>query len=189
VAVLEPGKPAPPTHAEGYSTAAVATVTTENEHLRDILTEHDHEKALAANKALREPVEKQVAEIRGLEFKEPIGYQVLNRKQIKQTMAGKMAEVFSEKEFRQMADAMAAIGLLPAHYPLREKYIDLLSEQVAAFYDQHQHKEVETPDWLPSGKVTVGVTAGASCPNNLIEDTIRRLFELRGISVQRLLAN
>lgn len=39
-----------------------------------------------------------------------------------------------------MADAMAAIGLLPAHYPLREKYIDLLSEQVAAFYDQHQHK-------------------------------------------------
>jgi 4-hydroxy-3-methylbut-2-enyl diphosphate reductase len=48
---------------------------------------------------------------------------------------------------------------------------------------------VETPNWLPAGKVTVGVTAGASCPNNLIEDTIRRLFELRGISVQHLLAN
>ena len=41
-------------------------------------------------------------------------------------------------------------------------------------------KEVETPDWLPSGKITVGITAGASCPNNLIEDTIRRLFELGG---------
>jgi len=27
----------------------------------------------------------------------------------------------------------------------------------------------------------------ASCPNNLIEDAIRRLFELRGISVQQLL--
>jgi 4-hydroxy-3-methylbut-2-enyl diphosphate reductase len=27
----------------------------------------------------------------------------------------------------------------------------------------------------------------ASCPNNLIEDTIRRLFELRGISVRALL--
>ena len=50
-------------------------------------------------------------------------------------------------------------------------------------------KEVETRDWLPSGKITVGITAGASCPNNLIEDTIRRLFELRGISVQELLAN
>jgi 4-hydroxy-3-methylbut-2-en-1-yl diphosphate reductase len=51
------------------------------------------------------------------------------------------------------------------------------------------HKEVEANNWLPSGKITVGVTAGASCPNNLIEDTIRRLFELRGISVQELLAN
>jgi 4-hydroxy-3-methylbut-2-enyl diphosphate reductase len=43
--------------------------------------------------------------------------------------------------------------------------------------------------WLPPGKITVGITAGASCPNNLIEDAIRRLFELRGISVQELLAN
>jgi 4-hydroxy-3-methylbut-2-enyl diphosphate reductase len=56
-------------------------------------------------------------------------------------------------------------------------------------YDLHVHKEVETKDWLPSGKATVGVTAGASCPNNLIEDTIRRLFDLRGISVQHLLGN
>jgi 4-hydroxy-3-methylbut-2-enyl diphosphate reductase len=56
-------------------------------------------------------------------------------------------------------------------------------------YNQHLHKEVETTNWLPSGKVTVGITAGASCPNNLIEDTIRQLFELRGISVQHLLAS
>jgi len=56
-------------------------------------------------------------------------------------------------------------------------------------YNLHVHKEVETKNWLPVGKVTVGVTAGASCPNNLIEDTIQRLFQLRGISVQRLLGN
>jgi 4-hydroxy-3-methylbut-2-en-1-yl diphosphate reductase len=54
-------------------------------------------------------------------------------------------------------------------------------------YNQHLKKEVETRDWLPAGNITVGITAGASCPNNLIEDTIRRLFELRGISVQELL--
>jgi 4-hydroxy-3-methylbut-2-enyl diphosphate reductase len=42
---------------------------------------------------------------------------------------------------------------------------------------------------LPSGKITVGITAGASCPNNLIEDAIRRLFELKGVAVQELLAN
>jgi 4-hydroxy-3-methylbut-2-enyl diphosphate reductase len=56
-------------------------------------------------------------------------------------------------------------------------------------YDQHEHTEVESANWLPSGKITVGITAGASCPNNLIEDTIRRLLELRGISVQHLFAN
>src|SRR5258705_12907624 len=57
----------------------------------------------------------------------------------------------------------------------------MVSDSLIVHYDQHKHREVETPNWLPSGKVTVGVTAGASCPNNLIEDTIRRLFELRGI--------
>jgi len=54
-------------------------------------------------------------------------------------------------------------------------------------YNQHKKEEVETRDWFPAGPLTVGITAGASCPNNLIEDTIRRLFELRGISVQELL--
>jgi len=65
----------------------------------------------------------------------------------------------------------------------------MVSDKLIVHYNQHLHKEVETRDWLPSGKITVGITAGASCPNNLIEDTIRRLFELRGISVQELLAN
>ncbi len=65
----------------------------------------------------------------------------------------------------------------------------MVSDKLIVHYDQHKKEEVETGDWLPAGKVTVGITAGASCPNNLIEDTIRRLFELRGISVQELLAN
>jgi 4-hydroxy-3-methylbut-2-enyl diphosphate reductase len=35
--------------------------------------------------------------------------------------------------------------------------------------------------FLGGQAVTVGITAGASCPNNLIEATIIRVFELRGI--------
>jgi 4-hydroxy-3-methylbut-2-en-1-yl diphosphate reductase len=62
------------------------------------------------------------------------------------------------------------------------------SERTILHYDQHKHQEVQTHDWLPSGKLTVGITAGASCPNNLIEDAIRRLFELRGMSVHEALA-
>jgi 4-hydroxy-3-methylbut-2-enyl diphosphate reductase len=63
----------------------------------------------------------------------------------------------------------------------------MVSENLICHYDQHKHEEIEHRNWLPPGKVTVGITAGASCPNNLIEDAIRRLFELRGISVQQAL--
>ena len=64
----------------------------------------------------------------------------------------------------------------------------MVSDKLIVHYNQHLHKEVETHAWLPRGSSTVGITAGASCPNNLIEDAIRRLFELRGISIQELLA-
>ena len=63
------------------------------------------------------------------------------------------------------------------------------SDKLIRHYNLHLKEEVETRDWLPDGNITIGITAGASCPNNLIEDTIRRLFELRGISVQQLLAS
>lgn len=33
-----------------------------------------------------------------------------------------------------------------------------------------------------SSPIVIGITAGASCPNNLIEDTILRVFALRGVS-------
>ena len=62
------------------------------------------------------------------------------------------------------------------------------SDKLIIHYDQHSKQEVEASDWLPAGKATIGITAGASCPNNLIEDVIRRLLELRGISADTLLA-
>jgi len=40
----------------------------------------------------------------------------------------------------------------------------------------------------PDRPVVIGITAGASCPNNLIEDTIVRVFELRGVDRQAVLA-
>src|SRR5207247_6164248 len=38
----------------------------------------------------------------------------------------------------------------------------MVSDRIIVHYDQHLNKEVETQDWLPSGKITVGITAGAS---------------------------
>jgi len=50
-------------------------------------------------------------------------------------------------------------------------------------FDTHAHREVSAEGWLRPGPLTVGITAGASCPSNLIEDVLRRLLELKGESV------
>lgn len=50
-------------------------------------------------------------------------------------------------------------------------------------FDLHQRTEVASysAGLLDRDRpVTIGVTAGASCPNNLIEETVLRVFELRG---------
>lgn len=36
--------------------------------------------------------------------------------------------------------------------------------------------------------VVIGITAGASCPNNLIEDTLLRIFQLRGVGAEEVRA-
>ena len=146
VEVIDPTLTMAPFTGTTPGAAAIQQITAENDQLREVVTRHERDQALAANKSQREVVERQVEKIRGLEFKQPVDYAVLNRKEIKQTISQKLADVFSEEEFRHMTDAMAAIGLLPPKYPLREKYIDLLGEQVAAFYDQHQHKLVMYED-------------------------------------------
>jgi 4-hydroxy-3-methylbut-2-enyl diphosphate reductase len=77
-------------------------------------------------------------------------------------------------------------GKLPTYFI--KNSTKMISADHIIHYNQHKKTEVETRAWLPSGKITIGVTAGASCPNNLIEDTIRRLFELRGIPIQQVLS-
>ncbi|HEY0972101.1 MAG TPA: 4-hydroxy-3-methylbut-2-enyl diphosphate reductase [Gemmatimonadales bacterium] len=48
-------------------------------------------------------------------------------------------------------------------------------------------EEVEAPSWLPAaGPLVVGLTAGASTPNNKIGETVARLFAARGIDPSAL---
>src|ERR1700746_3007873 len=62
----------------------------------------------------------------------------------------------------------------------------LVSATEIKHYDLHEKREVVSHFWLPPGPAVVGITAGASCPNNLIEETLIRLFELRGIPRDQL---
>lgn len=50
-------------------------------------------------------------------------------------------------------------------------------------YDLHHEKETTSnyaEVFAGKEKVIIGLTAGASCPNNLIEATVKKVFELRG---------
>lgn len=63
----------------------------------------------------------------------------------------------------------------------------LESRETITHYDLHLKHEVRQEGWLRKAPITVGVTAGASCPNNLIEETVVRLFELYGHSKESVL--
>ena len=69
---------------------------------------------------------------------------------------------------------------LPTYFVLNASR--LVSATEIKHYNLHEKREVVSHFWLPNGSAVIGITAGASCPNNLIEETLIRLFELRGIS-------
>ena len=48
------------------------------------------------------------------------------------------------------------------------------------------HDEVTTADWLPAGRITVGITAGASTPNNKVGEVIERIFGTAGIDLVKV---
>jgi 4-hydroxy-3-methylbut-2-enyl diphosphate reductase len=48
------------------------------------------------------------------------------------------------------------------------------------------HTEQLTSPWLPEGPVTLGITAGASTPNNVVGEVVERVLGLRCLSTQDL---
>jgi 4-hydroxy-3-methylbut-2-enyl diphosphate reductase len=59
----------------------------------------------------------------------------------------------------------------------------LESPELIRHYDLHEKKEVSSQaSWLPQSSLPacIGITAGASCPNNLIEEVMLRVLSLRG---------
>jgi 4-hydroxy-3-methylbut-2-enyl diphosphate reductase len=51
----------------------------------------------------------------------------------------------------------------------------------------HTH-ETRDARWLPEGAVTVGLTAGASTPNNVVGEVVEKVLALRGLRSEELVA-
>jgi 4-hydroxy-3-methylbut-2-enyl diphosphate reductase len=77
-------------------------------------------------------------------------------------------------------------GKLPTYFVRSASKLE--SADRITHYNLHEKREIVTENWLPAGPTIVGITAGASCPNNLIEDTILRVYELRGVPSNEVLA-
>ena len=59
----------------------------------------------------------------------------------------------------------------------------LENSEIIRHFDLHQKREVSSlVSWLPDQgtDARIGITAGASCPNNLIEEVMLRVLALRG---------
>jgi 4-hydroxy-3-methylbut-2-enyl diphosphate reductase len=50
------------------------------------------------------------------------------------------------------------------------------------------HAETATSGWLPAGPLTIGLTAGASTPNNVVGEVVERILALRGLRAEDLVA-
>jgi hypothetical protein len=117
-----------------------ALVASENDALRDALAAAQRKEFDAQNAIRRTQIEKQVQEIRGLKFKHPVVYQSLDRAGIRQVVESKLAVQYTDQEFQDLSTGYSAIGLLPPDFPLKQTFVNLLGEQIGAFYDQHQHQ-------------------------------------------------
>jgi 4-hydroxy-3-methylbut-2-enyl diphosphate reductase len=75
----------------------------------------------------------------------------------------------------------------PTYFVVNASCLD--SVETIRHFDTHAKHEIATANWMPSGPVSLGITAGASCPGNLIEDVLRRFLELRGIPLKESAAS
>jgi 4-hydroxy-3-methylbut-2-enyl diphosphate reductase len=58
----------------------------------------------------------------------------------------------------------------------------LVSSQLLRHKPIHEKDEVEQRDWLRSGPLKVGITAGASTPDVKVDESIERLLTFRGLT-------
>jgi hypothetical protein len=112
----------------------------ENDGLRDALKGAEQKASAAEDVVRRGTIEQEVSDIRDLPFKEPVVFETLDRAGIKKVVEEKLTAAYTDEGIQDMSLGYSALGLLPPNFPLKQTYINLLGEQIGAFYDQHKHE-------------------------------------------------
>lgn len=80
-------------------------------------------------------IEKQVIALRGLTPKGGVGRALLTPQELRQRVIDDFLDDYTDEEARDDALTLAAFGLLEPDFDLYDFYLELLSEQIAGFYD------------------------------------------------------
>src|SRR5207237_9743144 len=96
----------------------------------------------------------EMSKILSMPIKEPLKKSVRSREEIRQFLLRQMRE--DKDDAKRYADqkALEALGLIPKGYPLDQKLIALLTEQIAGLYDPKQ-REFFIADWTPPAEQRV----------------------------------
>ncbi len=105
----------------------------DTETVEEQQTDLSEERLLEAASEITE----QVVKIRGLQLKSSIPKGVKDRDQLRDMLVERFHDEVSEEQFQAEADVYRRLGLMDEGIDYKEMMLDLLTEQIAGFYDQH----------------------------------------------------
>ena len=126
----------------GFIRQRLAFLEAENDRLRATVLARQQADEVAATRAQRTEIEHSVTQLRSLDFLHPVIYKEIPRSDLPALLRRKLAQQVPDQEFTADGIALAALGLLPPGMDLKTTYLDLLGEQIGAFYDQHTQELV-----------------------------------------------
>lgn len=93
-------------------------------------------------------IAQQVAEIRGLPLTHPIKKGIKRRDELRDVLVAKLAEEVSDDQIEAEGMVYKRLGLIPQDLDYKKVLLDVLSEQIAGFYDQ-KTKELYVMQGIP----------------------------------------
>lgn len=120
-----------------FTQRRIAFLENENQRLTQALLRLQNAQEVAEDNTQRAEIEKKVATLRSLQFRQRVHYREIPRSDLPAILRQKLVQQVPDKEFAADGVALTALGLLPPGIDLKKTYLSLLGEQVGAFYDQH----------------------------------------------------
>ena len=124
----------------GFADQRLVFLEQENRRLNGLLAANAEKQQAALEASYRSEIEKSVEKLRGLAFLKPVVYKQIPRTDLPAVLSQKLAQQVPDREFASEGTALIALGLLPPGTDLKKTYLNLLGEQIGAFYDQHSEE-------------------------------------------------